>query len=342
MAISDHEIKRLSALALIALLVYLSFLVLRPILLSIIAGLLLAYVFLPVYKKIYQLFREPNTSALAVSVLIVLIIFIPLWFLVPLVIQQIFDMFNFIQTVNVGTFIRAIIPTSSPQLQVDITNAIINFIGGVTSSSLSSLAGFIINLPAVLLNAAVVIFVFFFTLRDSEKLKDYVSGLSPLRREKEKELARQFKDITYSIIFGYIIVGIIQGIATGIGLLVFGVPRALFLTLLAIFASIIPIVGPWLIWVPAAAYLFTSGSTGMAIGFTLYSVLFVSTIDNLLRPYIVARKTKSSSVVVLVGMIGGLFVFGIIGLILGPLIISYLLLFLEAYRNKTLSLMFSE
>ena len=92
---------------------------------------------------------------------------------------------------------------------------------------------------------------------------------------------------------------------------------------------------------PAAIYLFTSSSTPMAVGFTLYSLLFVSTIDNILRPYIVSRRTGVSSAVVLVGMIGGIFVFGILGILLGPLILSYVIVFLTAYKDKTLADMFS-
>jgi predicted PurR-regulated permease PerM len=218
---------------------------------------------------------------------------------------------------------------------------IITFIGDITSTILDYMTAFLFNLPTVLLQTAVIIFVFFFALRDHDKLKDFANGISPFRKDKAKILVKKFKEITSSVVFGYIIVGVIQGIATGLGLLLFGVPNALILTLLAIFASILPMVGPWFIWIPAAIYLFLSGSSGAAIGFILYSALFVSSIDNLLRPYIVARKTGTSSVIVLIGMIGGLFLFGILGIILGPLILSYLILFLKAYKDKTLSDMFS-
>ena len=182
--------------------------------------------------------------------------------------------------------------------------------------------------------------MFFFTLRDHEKLKEYVSGISPFKKEKEKVLIKQFKQTTSSIIFGFIIVGIIQGIATGAGLLFAGVPKALLLTILAVFASVIPLIGPWLVWVPAAIYLFVIGSTVPAILFTVYGVVVVSSLDNFLRPYLVARKTGTSSVIVLIGMIGGLFVFGLMGIILGPLILAYLVLFMTAYKDKTLSDMF--
>ena len=130
-------------------------------------------------------------------------------------------------------------------------------------------------------------------------------------------------------------------LALGLGLWVFGVPKALTLTIMGTFASMLPMIGPWFIWIPVTIGMLLAGKVGAAIFFAVYCLFFVSTIDNILRPYIVSRKTGVSSVVVLVGMIGGLFVFNILGLILGPLILSYLILFLKAYKDGTLSDMFS-
>jgi len=341
MPIRPQEIRKFVALSIVFLLVVLSFLVLKPILLSIITGLILGFIFYPLYKRIFKVFKEKNTSALAVSAILIIIVFIPFWFLVPLAIQQVFSMFSFLQGVDVAGFVDKIVPNFSDKTQIDVTTAIISFIGKISSGSLSALANLLLDLPSLLLNLSVIIFVFFFTLRDGDKLRNYVSELSPFKKEKEKVLTKKFKDITFSIIFGHIIVGIIQGIATGIGLFIAGVPRALLLTIFAILASIIPILGPWLVWVPAAVYLFTSGQMIAGIFFTLWGLLVVSTIDNFLRPYIVAKRTKSSSVIVLVGMIGGLFVFGVLGLILGPLILAYLILFLDAYKDRTLASMFA-
>jgi len=340
MALTNKDIRKLSILGLILLLLILSFLIIRPIALAVLTGLILAYICLPLYKKVYRLFRERNTSALAVCLLLVLIIFIPLWFIIPLMIQQAFNMFTLLQTLDVTKFISQILPTSSDQVRRELISVVSNFVGNIASTTLNSLAKLLIDLPNVLLNLAVIIFVFFFTLRDHDKFKEFFSGLSPIKKEKEKILIEQFRDITSSIIFGYIIIGIIQGIATGLGLLVFGVPQALLLTFFAIFASMLPMIGPWLVWIPVVIYLLVVDRTGAAIGFAIYSALFVSSLDNILRPYIVSRKTGVSPVIVLVGMIGGLFVFGILGIILGPLILSYLIIFLKAYKDRTLSEMF--
>lgn len=341
MPISNKEINRVGVIGLLIILLVLSFLVLRPILLSIIGGLILAYIFMPVYKRVYKVFRERNTSALAVCIFVILIIFIPLWFLIPLIIQQVFNAFTLSQSFDINSLIETVLPTSSPQIRTEVISAVSGFIGNITTTSLNALAKFLIDLPNVLLNFAVVVFVFFFTLRDQEKLRNFVSEISPLRKEKQKEFVNKFKEITSSLIFGFVVVGIIQGVATGIGMLIFGVPQALLLTVFAVFASILPMIGPWLVWVPVAIYLFSTGSVGLAVGFTLYGLIVVSTLDNFLRPYIVAKKTGTSSVIILIGMIGGLFVFGLLGLILGPLILSYMILLLNAYKDKSLAEMFN-
>lgn len=340
MVIKERDVKRYSAIGLVLILIVVAFIVIKPILLSIAAGLVLAYIFHPLFKAAFYVLREKNTAAFAVCILIVLILFIPIWFLLPIIVRQMFDVFNFLQTLDVAAFVRTILPTTSAQIQVDLTTTLVSLIGKVSTYSLTSLTDFLLNLPTVLLHFAVIVFVFFFALRDAQKLKQFAVELSPLRRDKLSYFAHQFKQITNSVIYGNFIIGIVQGVLTGVGLLIFGVPRALLLTILAIFAAILPVVGAWLVWIPAAVYLIVSGNVGAGVGFAIYCALIVSTIDNIMRPYLVARNTKSSSVVVLIGMIGGLAVFGVVGLVIGPLVLEYLILFLEAYKNKTLTDLF--
>ena len=342
MVMTSIGMRRFVVFSLIILLLVLAFIVIKPIFMSIASGLLLAYIFLPLYKRANKIIKEKNTASLVICALLILIVIVPLWFIIPLAIKQTFDFFNVVQGINIKSTIEKIFLTSDLQFQQEVTTSIITFVGKVTTSSLNALINLFLDLPSILLHVAVVLFVFFFTMRDHEKLKKYISELSPIKKEKEQILSNNFRAITSSIVYGYVITGLIQGLATGIGLFIFGVPRALILTLFAIFASIFPLFGPWLVWVPVAIYLFIKGNTAVAIGFTLYSALFVSLIDNFLRPYIVSRRTGISPVIVLVGMIGGLLVFGILGILFGPLILSYLILLLTAYKDKTLSEMFDK
>ncbi len=341
MPISNKDVRRVFISGLLLLLIVLSFLIVKSIILSIIGGLILAYVMLPIYRRINRMVSSRNISAGIMCFLVILIILIPSWYVMPRVTGQIFELFSLSQNIDFSQVVGKIFPTSPAEFQEKITLIIIKFIGNFTSGIINYLIGFLQNLPAVIFNIAVILFVFYFTLRDHEEFGDFVSGISPFKKEKELVLINKFKGITSAIIFGYIIVGVIQGLALGLGFLIFGVPNALILTFLGIFASMLPLVGPWLVYLPIIFFLLLGGQIGPAIGFGLYCILFVSTIDNILRPYIVARKTGTSPVIVLVGMIGGLFVFNVLGIILGPLILSYLILFLRAYKDGAISDLFT-
>ncbi len=323
----------------VLILLVLSFIVLRPIFLSVIAGLLLAYMASPVYKKVFSLVREKNIAALIIVLLLLFIIFLPIWFLFPVAVRQAIDTYAYSQKVDLVGFIRTIIPAD---ISVDVLALMNSFISHSINSVFSYASNMLLEIPVIMLQAVVVLFVFFFGMRDADRLKEYAKGVSPFSQAVEKNLLKQFKGITNSVVYGHIIVGIIQGLLTGVGLFIFGVPKALLLTVFAVFASVIPILGAWLVWIPVSFYLFSSGHIGAAVGLVLYGAIFISWIDNFIRPYIVSRRTNLSSGVVLVGMIGGLIVFGILGLVLGPLILSYLLLVLDAYRENKLSEIFAK
>lgn len=341
MALSNKDIRRIFVSAVLLILAVAAFLIIRPIVLSIFGGLILAYIFSPIHKIVYRTIHARNISATIMCFLVLLLIIVPLWFTIPIIIQQIFDLFNISQNIDFSQIVSKVFPNSSIEFNEKLTTIIIQFTGNIATTIFNYFIGLLQSLPTVLLNLAVILFVFFFALRDQESLKEFISGISPFRKDKETVLVTRFKDITSSIIYGYIVVGVIQGLALGLGLLIFGVPKALTLTILGIFASMLPMIGPWFIWIPVAVTMLVAGNVGLALAFAVYCGFFVSTIDNILRPYIVSRKSGISSVVVLVGMIGGIFVFNIIGLILGPLILAYLILFLKAYKDGTLSDMFS-
>jgi predicted PurR-regulated permease PerM len=161
-----------------------------------------------------------------------------------------------------------------------------------------------------------------------------------LNKHQEHLVVSQFKEITDSLVYGQIIIGIAQGIIAGIGFVLFGVEGAFILTILAIIMSIIPVIGPAFVWVPVLIFMYIQGDHALAFGFLFYNLLLTSTIDNFLRPYIVSRKTNLPQVIVLVGMIGGWMTFGMLGLIIGPLLLAYILTFLRAYKERALSGLF--
>jgi predicted PurR-regulated permease PerM len=114
----------------------------------------------------------------------------------------------------------------------------------------------------------------------------------------------------------------------------FGVPNAFVLTIVTIFASVLPVIGPSIIWVPTVIYLFIKGNNVAGIQLLIYGLFLINWINVILTPRIISKKAEMNPAIALIGMIGGLYVFGFMGLILGPLILAYLILLIEIYRDK--------
>ena len=328
--------KKIISIAFLVLLIVLSFFILRPILLSIIVGLVLAFLFSPVYDWLNKRIKSRTISVILIILFLITIILLPLWFLTPILIKEAFTIFQAVQEIDFVTPLKSIFPNlfASEQFSVEIGNILSSFITKSTQSIVNSLSKIILNFPILFLQLTVVLFTLFFVLRDKEKVIGYVKALMPFSGEVKKRLLKYTSGITASIVYGQFVIGIIQGIILGIGLFVFQIKNALFFTVIAIITGILPIIGTGIVYIPLTIYLFLSGNTVAAWGILAFG-LVSSTIDNFLRPIIVSKKTKINSGILLISMIGGLLFFGVLGLLLGPLIISYLLVLLDVYMGKT-------
>ena len=330
------DLKRIALWFVIIVLGILVFLLIRPVFLSIVGGLLLAYIFFPAYKRLTSFIKNRSLAAFTIAILIVLIIIIPLWFLVPLMLQQVFNVFSSTQSFNVGGIVSSIFPTASAQFVAQMAVAIGGFIGKITTYALEYLNGIFLDIPILSLQLVIVAFVFYYGLKDHENLSKFVSDLSPFNKANEKIIVQQFQSVTDSVLYGQVIVGFVQGGLAGLGFLIFGVDNVLLLTTLAVFLSILPVLGPFLILIPVSIFFFASGQVSTGIAYIIYNLVIVTTVDNILRTYLVSRKTNISPAVILVAMIGGALIFGILGIFLGPLIVAYFIMFLKAYKDKSL------
>jgi predicted PurR-regulated permease PerM len=336
MNLSIDSQKRLGSFLLVVAMGILAFFVVRPILFAVIGGLLLAYIFYPLYIRLLRFIKNDTVCSAITLLIAVALIAIPIWFAVPIMFKQLFQIYISSQNIDTSSIIQYILPTASPDFVIQATLTLNAAISKAASSILSTLALDYTNISSIFtffLHLIVIGIIFFFALRDNVSFKNFVDAISPLSKVRERIVVKQFKDITNAILFGYVVVGVLQGIFAGLGLFLFGIPNALALTFVAIVLCILPFIGTPFIWIPATIYLFAMGRTGAAVAFLLYNLIFVSTIDNIIRAYIVSKKSKVSQVVILLGMIGGILLFGALGLVLGPLILAYFLTFLNMHKR---------
>jgi len=319
----------------LGVLIVLAFLLIKPMLLAIIFGFILAFIFLPLQRKLLRCTNSKTLSAFIVLLLLVAVVIIPLWFITPVLLKQSIQIFIASQEMDLVGPIKEIFPSlfSIETISNELTNVIYSSITKLTNSAMSTFSSLILNFPTIALQLLVTLFVFFFTLRDGNKLVDYLQSILPFPKKIEKSLFKSTEDITFSVLYGQVIIGILQGLLVGIGFFIFGVNNALFLTLLAAIAGILPIIGTAIIWLPVAIFLLVKGNIGAFIGISVFGLLS-SLSENTVKPAFVAKRTNVNSAIILLGMIGGLIMFGIIGVILGPLVLSYLLIVLEVYRDK--------
>lgn len=332
----EKTFKKVLVIVILIGLFILTFFMLRSIALSICSGFILAYVFTPLFKKLNKKIKSKNLSALIVLAGILILLIVPLIFIIPIAARQMIDSYAYLQGKDLTPVFKSIFPNlfSSPEVSADISAMISSLTSNLAGAFLSVFKDIMFNLPNLFLQGAVILFTFFFILRDHELLIGYINSISPLPKEYHKRLADKFKQVTNSVLYGHVIVGIIQGLVAGIGYLIFGVSGVLLLTFFTILVSMIPTIGAWLIWVPVDIYLFSSGHVNAGIGLLIYGVFIVSWIDNIVRPIIVSKLSKINSGLVLIGMLGGLYAFGIVGIVLGPLILSYLILITEFYKER--------
>lgn len=329
----NYSKKLLSALILVFLLV-LSFLVLKSILMSIIFAFILAFIFSPVYSFLFKITKSPNFSAFLITALLILIIVLPLWFFTPTIIKQSFNIYDSLQKTDFIIPLQKIFPSifASDQFSRDVGVTIHSFITNSVNSLTTSLGDLILNFPSLILQISVLLFVFYFVLRDGDKLVEYLKSILPFSREDKNRFFKSSREITKSILYGDLIIGTIQGLIMGLGFFLFDIPNALILTLLAVVAGILPIIGTAIVFIPVIIFLIADGALTATLGVLIFGIIS-SNIDNILRPFILSKLTTRHSAVVLAGMVGGVFAFGPLGVIIGPLVLEYLIIVLEIYRG---------
>lgn len=196
---------------------------------------------------------------------------------------------------------------------------------GVSTSVMGSVTAFMVNFMLLL-------FVLFFVLRDHDRMIDFMRHALPLSRSQEDVLFQEVREVSKSALLGSLLTALTQGIVGGFGLWLAGFPGVFWGAVMA-FTSLVPLVGTALVWVPAAAFLALTGEYGWAIFLVVWGVVVVGSIDNFLRPLFM-QGSSMNTVVVFFSLIGGLQVFGLMGLIYGPLIFSVALVLFRLYERE--------
>jgi predicted PurR-regulated permease PerM len=189
------------------------------------------------------------------------------------------------------------------------------------------------NMASLVVHFLIMIFLVFTFLKDGNSFFSKLRYLSPLKVEQEDFILDSLRKVSKSVLFGSLFIAVLQGVVGGIGLAIAGIP-ALFWGTMMSFTSLIPVVGTGLIWVPASAYLAIIGKFKMAVFLLLWCGVIVTGIDTVLRPVIVREASRVSTVYVFLAILGGINAFGPLGILYGPLVLTFLMVMLHIYGQE--------
>ena len=174
----------------------------------------------------------------------------------------------------------------------------------------------------------------FYSLKDGKNFIKLIGKEIPLRESHKKDLSKKFNSVIYATLYGIIVTSIIAGTLGALGFYIFGLGSPILWGIIMTILSMLPVVGASLVWLPVGIYSIVTGKVLAGVGFMIYCWVAVSSMENIVRPKIIGVKGKVHPVFVLLGVLGGLKVLGLIGIIIGPLLLSILTLFFEIYISE--------
>lgn len=293
---------------------------------------ILTYALFPIYHFILQRTRRPGLSAGLSVVLAVLLMILPTAYLVSELVDQVSGAYNTFQADSlkqVGDYLSGL--TNG---RLDFQEMLNSTLDQVRQSIVTMAPNVLGSISELLLGLFIMFFVMFYGFREGHGFIRYLKTLLPLETGLKDSLFNEMRTVTQAVLYGQVLTAVIQGGLGGVGLLIFGVPNALFWGAIMMITAFVPVLGTPLIWVPAGVGLILDGDSTRGVLLLIFGVTIVMNIDNILRPRLVSGRSHVHPVLILIGVLGGLKVFGFIGLLVGPLILAVLVALIKFYEQN--------
>lgn len=327
---------------------YLCWLMIQPFIGVLAWATVLVIVFYPIHRRLVQRTGRPALSALLSCILVILTILVPVGLLTVAVLNELSGAVQNVQ----GAIVYLLDPNSPVSGRVlrwasnyvDIEQIrsghyLAEQLRGVSGQIAGRTLGIIGGVVGAIVQMFFVVFTMYYLFRDGDRIFNAVRDALPLERKQAVSIMERAGDVIGASVYGVLAIAVIQGTLGGLAFWVLGVPSALVWGVVMIFLSMIPMLGAFLVWVPAAIYLAATGHYVKALLLVLWGTLVIGMIDNFLRPKLVGSRTKLHELLVFFAVLGGLQVFGVLGIVMGPVVLAVTMTLIEIFRavDKTSS-----
>ena len=300
----------------------LSVVLVLPFLQFVLAAGLLAYLLKPVSDRLSRRLG-PTVGALLTMVATGIVVLVPLFLIVGVAVEQAVSLVQGVERPDV-TAVEALVQrrigldVDLPSLAGPLARAVETGFSGLVGD----LVGVLGAIPAFLVGIVIFLFSFFYLLRDGDDLIAWLRVATPLDSVTTDDLFGRTDDLLWAAVVGNVIVAGIQAILTVIGFLVLGFGNIVFWGVATFALSLLPIIGASVVWIPAMVYLFAVGRVTAAVGLLVYGSVIISGSDNVVRPLAMQRGSRLNPGLLVLGIFGGVAVFGFLGLFVGPVLVG--------------------
>ncbi len=315
MAADEH--KWLDILLIIGALA-LGFVLLRPFLTAIVFAAVIAYIFYPAHKRITAMIGSTPSAAIITGFVVFLAI-AAIALGIKVFLQEISQVFLVVGKFDFST----VVPDSS------VASSLKEITRLAVSKVIESTSSFITQIPRIILSFFIFIVTLFFFLRDGKWIWAWIQKRVPLKHDHKMQIFENLRRYAKSFIQIWLIIGVIQGLVAVVGFTIFGLPYALLAGFLVMIFSILPVVGPGTVYIPAGILLIIQGQVNTGIGIMIYGLAIGGFLDYVIRPFYAGRWAAVHPLIILLGIFGGLFVLGPSGFIVGPVLLLLIMAILQ-------------
>lgn len=334
----------------------LAIMLVRPFLSTLIVSAIIVYVFYPLYEWFFRLTKMKGFSAIVLIILLLLLLSIPMILVVGKLSTESYEVYQRVKGVflDSGSFQTAcessdgficrtynFFSAFSDRFNLDLGFHLARAFSSMASESVGRASDFLLNIPGFLLHVFIGLFAMYYMFVDGRVMLDSVKRSLPLRKEHSDRIFSQFNEIIHATIYGAIVIAVVQGLVAAVGYFIFGVTSPIMLGLLTVVAAFIPFVGSAIVWLPISLTMVINGFVSAddtlvwkGFGLLVYGLLLVSAIDNVLRPKIVGSRARVHPLLILLGVFGGLALFGFVGIMVGPLLLTLFIASLRIYEQE--------
>ena len=314
-----------------------------------ILSFLLAGLFQPVFRFFHgRLKFSGQFSSLVTCLLIIVVVFVPLMIFVIALSKEVLGIYPLIKGKNLALMMQQLLEENQSvgrikeifagfgiELHPERISAVFSEFGKVAGLFLYNQASaWAANIMNFVISFFMMVIVIFFLLIDQERFISYILELSPLPDQQERQLFRKFEEIAKAVLVGNGLCGLLQGFLGGAAFMFFGITSPILWGGVMAILAFLPIFGIGLVLVPAAIILFLKGSVGVGIFMLIFYVTLSFSVEYMLKPWMVGERVKMHTLLVFLSILGGLSVYGVLGIIYGPLIVTTFLSLAEIYRNN--------